>query len=294
MRSWARPAQRGRAGGGRPPLRRIDANAVVAANFAIGRCCSFASANWLLPTWTGRGDRASSRRQARRSLGNRLQTAAASPPPGSGPVRGPFRPIRPPSRCSKERGGVSAGGVHIHSVRLPGLIAHKRYLRAQGQSLTIRHDSYDRRSFMPGSFWRAGRVERPGLTRASKSSLIYEVGPASDVGPAVTDVRSGSCSPPTTAWPLGIGQDDRGRRSPGSRRVPGTVYRYFPGGATSSWARWWVGVRPLLPSPLRRGARGDTLEEVMERAWSSRTTRSSSTRCSSASCRPSPKSCCPG
>jgi 4-hydroxy-tetrahydrodipicolinate reductase len=39
----------------------------------------------------------------------------------------------------------------IHSVRLPGLVAHQEViLGALGQTLTIRHDSVDRRSFMPG------------------------------------------------------------------------------------------------------------------------------------------------
>jgi 4-hydroxy-tetrahydrodipicolinate reductase len=49
------------------------------------------------------------------------------------------------------RGGEGAGNVRIHSVRLPGLVAHQEVIfGALGQSLTIRHDSYDRTSFMPG------------------------------------------------------------------------------------------------------------------------------------------------
>ncbi len=48
------------------------------------------------------------------------------------------------------RGGVK-NGIHIHSVRLNGLIAHQEVIfGGTGQTLTIRHDSYDRRSFMPG------------------------------------------------------------------------------------------------------------------------------------------------
>lgn len=47
--------------------------------------------------------------------------------------------------------GLDIGGIHIHSVRLPGLVAHQEViLGGQGQTLTIRHDSYDRTSFMPG------------------------------------------------------------------------------------------------------------------------------------------------
>lgn len=47
--------------------------------------------------------------------------------------------------------GADYEGMRIHSVRLPGLIAHQQVLfGADGQSLTIRHDSYDRASFMSG------------------------------------------------------------------------------------------------------------------------------------------------
>jgi len=47
--------------------------------------------------------------------------------------------------------GADIGGIHIHSVRLPGLIAHQEVLfGGVGQSLTIRHDSFSRESFMPG------------------------------------------------------------------------------------------------------------------------------------------------
>ena len=48
------------------------------------------------------------------------------------------------------RGGVS-GGICIHSIRLPGLVAHQEViLGTLGQTLTIRHDSTSRESFMPG------------------------------------------------------------------------------------------------------------------------------------------------
>jgi 4-hydroxy-tetrahydrodipicolinate reductase len=47
--------------------------------------------------------------------------------------------------------GETIGDVHIHSVRLPGLIAHQEVIfGGLGQTLSIRHDSYDRKSFMPG------------------------------------------------------------------------------------------------------------------------------------------------
>lgn len=48
------------------------------------------------------------------------------------------------------RGGFT-GGIHIHSIRLPGLLAHQNIIfGAMGQTLSIRHDSIDRLSFYPG------------------------------------------------------------------------------------------------------------------------------------------------
>lgn len=55
------------------------------------------------------------------------------------------------------------GDVPIHSVRLPGLVAHQEVILGDvGQTLTIRHDSIDRRSFMPGvllAIRRVGQLE---------------------------------------------------------------------------------------------------------------------------------------
>jgi 4-hydroxy-tetrahydrodipicolinate reductase len=47
--------------------------------------------------------------------------------------------------------GTVADGIHVHSVRLTGLLAHQEVLfGGAGETLTIRHDSLDRASFMPG------------------------------------------------------------------------------------------------------------------------------------------------
>jgi 4-hydroxy-tetrahydrodipicolinate reductase len=49
--------------------------------------------------------------------------------------------------------------VPIHSVRLPGLVAHQEVILGDvGQTLTIRHDSIDRESFMPGVLLAVRRV----------------------------------------------------------------------------------------------------------------------------------------
>lgn len=66
----------------------------------------------------------------------------------------------------RARGGKGAGGIPVHSVRLKGLVAHQEVLLGTtGQSLTIRHDSYDRSSFMPGVVMAVKAIpDRPGLT----------------------------------------------------------------------------------------------------------------------------------
>jgi 4-hydroxy-tetrahydrodipicolinate reductase len=62
--------------------------------------------------------------------------------------------------------GADIGGIRVHSVRLPGLVAHQEVvLGTTGETLTIRHDSFDRVSFMPGVLMAVRAVrERPGLT----------------------------------------------------------------------------------------------------------------------------------
>jgi 4-hydroxy-tetrahydrodipicolinate reductase len=84
--------------------------------------------------------------------------AAASPKWGADPTKVEVVP--------GARGGQGPGGIRIHSVRLRGLVAHQEVLLgATGQSLTIRHDSYDRESFMPGVLLAVrGVPTRPGLT----------------------------------------------------------------------------------------------------------------------------------
>ena len=62
--------------------------------------------------------------------------------------------------------GATVDGVHVHAIRLAGLVAHQEVLLGgAGESLTIRHDSYDRKSFMPGVLIGVRSIgARPGLT----------------------------------------------------------------------------------------------------------------------------------
>jgi 4-hydroxy-tetrahydrodipicolinate reductase len=65
------------------------------------------------------------------------------------------------------RGGKTDTGIRIHSVRLPGLIAHQEILfGSPGQIYTLRHDTSDRASFMPGVLLSIRRVMQ-------LKSLIY-------------------------------------------------------------------------------------------------------------------------
>jgi len=62
--------------------------------------------------------------------------------------------------------GSQIEGVRVHSLRATGLVAHQEVLLGtEGETLTIRHDSYDRKSFMPGVLLAVRKViQRPGLT----------------------------------------------------------------------------------------------------------------------------------
>jgi 4-hydroxy-tetrahydrodipicolinate reductase len=74
-----------------------------------------------------------------------------------------------PAAGQESVAGVRGGevdGIRVHSVRLPGLVAHQEVIfGGQGEVLTLRHDSLDRSSFMPGVLLAVREVgTRPGLT----------------------------------------------------------------------------------------------------------------------------------
>jgi 4-hydroxy-tetrahydrodipicolinate reductase len=82
--------------------------------------------------------------------------AAARTEPWSGPEDESFSGVR----------GGQVEGVRIHSVRLPGLVAHQEVVfGSAGQTLTIRHDALDRTCYLPGVVLAIKQIaERPGLT----------------------------------------------------------------------------------------------------------------------------------
>jgi 4-hydroxy-tetrahydrodipicolinate reductase len=77
-----------------------------------------------------------------------------------------------PSGTAARTAELMDGDVPIHSVRLPGLVAHQEVILGDlGQTLTIRHDSIDRASFMPGVLLAVRRV--PDLTESPVIGLEH-------------------------------------------------------------------------------------------------------------------------
>jgi 4-hydroxy-tetrahydrodipicolinate reductase len=82
------------------------------------------------------------------------------------------RKLDAPSGTAARTAELMEGDVPIHSVRLPGLVAHQEVIfGGLGQTLTIRHDSIDRLSFMPGVLLAVRRVG--SLTRSPVVGLEH-------------------------------------------------------------------------------------------------------------------------
>ena len=141
---------------------------MVAANFAIGAVLMMRFAEMAAP-WFQAVEIVESHHDGKVDApsGTALHTAermaTARTASGAGTV-----PARPHHHhlAGRHPGGAGPAGVRIHSVRLPGLVAHQEVIfGAVGQSLTIRHDSYDRASFMDGVVLAVRSVaDHPGLT----------------------------------------------------------------------------------------------------------------------------------
>jgi 4-hydroxy-tetrahydrodipicolinate reductase len=143
-------------------------NALVAANFAIGAVLMMRFAEMAAP-WFDGAEIIELHHDGKLDApsGTAMQTATVMTRGRSGHGVGGFpADATVTTVVDGARGGSGPGGVRIHSVRLPGLVAHQEViLGAVGQSLTIRHDSFDRRSFMDGVTLAVRQVpSRPGLT----------------------------------------------------------------------------------------------------------------------------------
>ncbi len=138
-------------------------NCVIAPNFAIGAVLMMRFAEIAAPFFES-AEIIELHHDAKRDApsGTAMMTArrmaAASADWGTDPTEDTV--------VAGARGGVGPGGIHVHSVRLSGLVAHQEViLGTTGQSLTIRHDSYDRSSFMPGVILAVKAIgARPGVT----------------------------------------------------------------------------------------------------------------------------------
>lgn len=143
-------------------------NAILAANFAIGAVLLMHFAELAAPWFDGaeivelhhEGKLDAPSGTAMRTA-ERMAQARAARGADEYPADATRTEVLPGAR-----GGQGPGGVRVHSVRLPGLVAHQEVIFGSlGQGLTIRHDSYDRVSFMDGVVLAIRSVAtRPGLT----------------------------------------------------------------------------------------------------------------------------------
>lgn len=150
------------------------ANAVIAPNFAIGAVLLVRFSELAAPFMDGVEVIELHHDQKRDApSGTALQTAERIAAAREGAGAPPLGDATADIVLEGARGGSGAGGVRVHSVRLPGLVAHQEVIFGTlGQSLTLRHDSYDRRSFMPGVLLAVRRVAYlPGLTVGLDSLL---------------------------------------------------------------------------------------------------------------------------
>jgi 4-hydroxy-tetrahydrodipicolinate reductase len=138
-------------------------NCLVAPNFAIGAVLMMRFAELAAPFFeTAEVIELHHNAKADAPSGTAMMTvqrmAAASPDWAPDPTTDEV--------VAGARGGTGPAGIRVHSVRLQGLVAHQEVLLGTtGQSLTIRHDSYDRTSFMPGVILAVKSIaDQPGLT----------------------------------------------------------------------------------------------------------------------------------
>jgi 4-hydroxy-tetrahydrodipicolinate reductase len=146
------------------------ANAIVAPNFAIGAVLMMAFAQQAavhLPDVEIIELHHDRKADAPSGTGLRtaelIDRARREAPAGTAAADGVPTPCGPEGNPA--RGGWH-DGVPVHSVRLRGLVAHQEIIfGGTGETLTIRHDSLDRSSFMPGVLLAVREVgQRPGLT----------------------------------------------------------------------------------------------------------------------------------
>jgi 4-hydroxy-tetrahydrodipicolinate reductase len=145
------------------------ANCIFAPNFAIGAVLMMRFAELAAP-WFDSVEIVELHHDAKLDApsGTALSTAQRMAAARGTVSAVPGSPVLPPAR-----GVEGAPGVRVHSVRLRGLVAHQEVLLGTtGQLLTLRHDSLDRSSFMPGVLLAVKAVtSRRGFTQGLDAVL---------------------------------------------------------------------------------------------------------------------------
>jgi 4-hydroxy-tetrahydrodipicolinate reductase len=151
---------------------RPDVGVIVAANFSIGAILMMHFAEQAARFYESveiielhHPDKADAPSGTAAATARRISAARSSAGLGA-----------PPDATTQELAGARGAqvdGIRVHGVRLRGLVAHQEVLFGDpGETLTIRHDSLDRVSFMPGVLAGVRAVgSRPGLTVGMESIL---------------------------------------------------------------------------------------------------------------------------
>jgi 4-hydroxy-tetrahydrodipicolinate reductase len=139
-----------------------SANAVIAPNFAIGAVLMMKFAEMAAPFFeTGEIIELHHNLKADAPSGTASLTAHRMAEASKDWADDPTTTVV----AAGARGGL-VDGISVHSIRMRGMVAHQEVLLGTtGQTLSIRHDSYDRESFMPGVLLAVRKIaETPGLT----------------------------------------------------------------------------------------------------------------------------------
>ena len=149
-----------------------DVGVVIAANFSVGALLMMDMAKRAAPYFDSveiielhHPNKADAPSGTATTTAQKI--AAAREAAGAGPIPDATEAEVPGAR------GADIDGIRVHAVRLRGLVAHQEVLfGTEGETLRVRHDSFDRTSFMPGVLAAVRAVgDRPGLTMGIEAIL---------------------------------------------------------------------------------------------------------------------------
>ncbi|WP_432560519.1 4-hydroxy-tetrahydrodipicolinate reductase [Granulicoccus sp. GXG6511] len=152
-----------------------DVGVIIAANFSVGALLMMDMAKRAAPYFDSveivelhHPNKADAPSGTATTTAQKI--AAAREAAGAGPI-----PDATETEVSGAR-GADIDGIRVHAVRLKGLVAHQEVMfGTEGETLSVRHDSFDRTSFMPGVLAAVRAVVgRPGLTLGIEAILGLE------------------------------------------------------------------------------------------------------------------------